>query len=181
MQEEIWKDVVGYEGLYQVSNIGNVKSLKYKHSSKIRKLAFHYTRQGYIRVHLTKNKIDKYLLVHRLVAEAFISNPENLPIINHIDGNKSNNIVTNLEWCTHKHNYQHALKMGLLDSRLKKKNFHLKTARHVNQYDLDGNFIKHWDYILDAAKELGIAYSTIYRCCNGQIKKPKLYIWKYAD
>ena len=113
MQEEIWKDVVGYESLYQVSNLGNVKSMKYAYINKIRILTFHYNKKGYRRVHLTKNKIDKYLSVHRLVAEAFIPNPNNYPQVNHKDGNKLNNSVDNLEWCTNEYNFQHALRFSL--------------------------------------------------------------------
>lgn len=179
--QEIWKDIEGYEGLYQVSNSGKIRSIRYSHINKITIMAFHYNKKGYTRVHLTKNKIDKYVSVHRLVANAFIPNPNNYPQVNHIDGNKLNNCVDNLEWCTNKYNFQHALKLGLFDNRLHKKGFHTKNARAVNQYDLEGNFIKHWDYILDASKELNISHSSIYRCCNKKIKKPKNYIWEYAD
>ena len=94
--EEIWKDVVGYEGLYEVSNFGNVRSLfRYK-----KQLRWDVANNRYATVQLFKNKIGKRLLVHRLVAEAFLPNPRNLPVVNHKDENKLNNNVDNLEWCT---------------------------------------------------------------------------------
>lgn len=115
--EEIWKDIQGYEGLYQVSNLGRVKSLArldtrgQRVSEKILKLGKH--RAGYFRVNLYKNGKMKQYLVHRLVALAFIPNPENKEQVNHIDGNKQNNVIENLEWCTHSENIQHAYRTGL--------------------------------------------------------------------
>ena len=113
--KEIWKDIKGYEGLYQISNTGKIKSLeRYKdnHSKKqlvkekIRKQIISKT--GYYTCMLTKNGNLKLFKVHRIVAEAFIPNPNNYPIINHIDGNKLNNNVSNLEWCTRSENQKHA-------------------------------------------------------------------------
>lgn len=111
--KEIWKDVNEYEGIYQVSNLGNVKSLPHIVScgrgqtlTKEKTLKFRNS-YGYNRVHLMKDKKEKNLYVHRLVAEAFIPNPYNLPVVNHIDENRSNNHVENLEWCTHKENVNH--------------------------------------------------------------------------
>ncbi len=105
---EVWKDIIGYEGLYQVSNLGNVKSLfRYK---KVLNNTIH---KGYYLISLCKNKKQLPQRNHRLVAIAFIPNPENKPQVNHIDGNKLNNNVENLEWCTPKENTQHALLIGL--------------------------------------------------------------------
>ena len=109
---EVWRDIKGYEGLYQVSNLGRVKSLERyvkgiyglrKVQQKIMSIARIRT-NGYMQVHLTKNGIAKKYQVHRLVAEAFIPNPNNLPIVNHKDENKINNCVWNLEWCTYSYN-----------------------------------------------------------------------------
>ena len=106
--EEIWKDIIGYEGLYQVSSYGRVRSLdRYDSRNCFRKkriLKLCANRLGYLKVGLWSNGKVKHHLVHRLVAEAFIPNPNNLPIINHIDENPSNNNVDNLEWCTAKYN-----------------------------------------------------------------------------
>jgi hypothetical protein len=121
MQEEIWKDVVGYEGMYQVSNLGNVKSLsrivKYQenHSGlrKERILKQNLTKSGYVHVVICINKLNKTVKVHRLVALAFIQNTENKHSVNHINGIKYDNRVENLEWVTHSENIIHAYKTGL--------------------------------------------------------------------
>ena len=101
MEKEIWKDIDGYEGLYQVSNLGRVKSL---HHNKEKILKGSYNSKGYYFVKLCKNGISKSIFVHRLVAQEFIPNPDNLPIVNHKDENPRNNNVDNLEWCTQKYN-----------------------------------------------------------------------------
>lgn len=142
--KEIWKDIEGYEGLYQVSNFGKVKSLNYKRQNKVKILKPSQTGkgafkgQGYLSLHL-KNKQFK---VHRLVAEAFIPNKENKPQINHKDGNKLNNNSNNLEWCTNSENQKHAWKNGLrvftkkqrktlIEMNIKNKERSIKT---LNQY-----------------------------------------------
>lgn len=121
MINEIWKDIKGYEGLYQVSNIGRVKSLKKEVNGRGNKIRIVKERilkpvivyNGYERVILSKNCKTKLYRVNRLVAQAFIPNNNNYPIINHIDGNKRNNIVDNLEWCSYSHNNREAYRLGL--------------------------------------------------------------------
>lgn len=117
--QEAWKDIKGYEGLYQVSNLGRVKSLErkvwsgttfYTRSEKLLKQwkCRSHNRDFYLYVTLSKHGIHKNVGVHRLVAQAFISNPSNLPEVNHKDGNKTNNVISNLEFCTCKENQNHS-------------------------------------------------------------------------
>lgn len=176
--QEIWKDIKEYEGLYQVSNLGNVKSLKrYVNTNggakrlvkeKILKPIIDNT--NYYVVSLWKNNVCQRAHIHRLVVETFISNIYHKPYVNHKDGNKLNNNVNNLEWCTPKENNLHAYTIGLNPSR-----------RKINQYDLKGNFIKTWDSI----REANNFYKTshISECCNNNSKRniAKGYIWKYAN
>ena len=161
--KEIWKDVVGYEGLYQVSNLGRVKSIyKYK------KILTPRPRNTYLRVSLSKNgKATNYSL-HRLVAQAFLPNPTKLPEVNHKDENKQKNEVGNLEWCTKEYNMKYGTWKNLRA---------ISVAKPVAQYDLNGNFIKRWNSIKDAKITLKI--NNIPAVCKGKANKAGGYIWKY--
>lgn len=117
--EEIWKDVVGYEGLYQVSNFGKVKSLNYKRLGVQRDMTLRDTSVGYFMVLLRKNGKGASKYVHRLVADAFLDNPEDKKCVNHKDGDKHNNLAENLEWVTYKENTVHAVCTGLRKSSTK--------------------------------------------------------------
>lgn len=115
-----WRAIKGYEGLYEVSNTGLVKSLEKRVDSgkchrrwRVQILSHGTDSKGYLRVSLSKNGVTKTHKIHRLVAQAFIPNPDNLPQVNHIDGNKTNNRVDNLEWCSQSENMRHACKTGL--------------------------------------------------------------------
>lgn len=127
MEIEEWKDIEGYEGIYQVSNYGRVKSLPrklwngyYFFVSK-EKILKTWLSSGYPTVCLhSEDKTIKYIRVHRLVAKAFIPNPNNYRVVNHLDGGRTNNHVNNLEWCTHKHNTQCAIKTGAFDKEMRK-------------------------------------------------------------
>lgn len=144
---EIWKDIIGYEGLYLISNFGNIKSTEriilypnscYNKTNKgvIRKekLLKPSDKKRYLSVTLSKDKIKIYPLIHRLVAIHFIDNPNNLPCVNHIDGNKHNNIYTNLEWCSHSDNTQHAIKNGLLKPIYGERNHSYKHGRYAKKF-----------------------------------------------
>ena len=180
---EIWKDIVGYEGLYQVSNLGNVKSLHYRNKKIHHILSPRKHHTGYLMVSLTSNRKAKCFNVHRLVAIAFIPNPNDLPCVNHKDGNKHNNNVSNLEWVTHQQNTRHAIATGLL------KNFSLlgktgslhPTSKVTLQYTKSGQFVRKWDCISDAAKAYGKDPCTIVNCCAGRAKSCAGYIWKYPE
>lgn len=192
MEKEVWKDIKGYEGLYQISNLGNIKSLNkvqklYINNAKsgIRKgkqLKLILFNNGYYFVNLSKNgKIHSYA-VHRLVAKTFISNPNNLPIINHIDGNKLNNNINNLEWCTYSHNIQEAFRLGLSKPIWKGKfDKNHNRSKKIIQYDLNGNVIKEWNSIAEASRQLNIEQKNISACCRKKIKTFKKFIWRFKD
>ena len=179
--QEIWKDVPNFEGLYQVSNFGSVKSCNFNNSNKEKEIR-PFDNGGYLRVVLYKSKKRYKILVHRIVASAFIENPENKPCVNHIDGNKANNSVSSLECVTHKENTNHAI-----ESVLRKRECPVNTRRRGNnpiskpvlQFDLLGNRIKRWDCSLDAADALKTRASCIRRCCNGLRMTHRNFIWKY--
>lgn len=189
--EEIWKDIKGYEGLYQVSNFGNVKSLdRYIINKNGDKQYFpgKYLNQGisdnYLKVILSKNNKQRTFRVHILVARTFIPNPENKPEVNHMDGDKSNNRVDNLEWNTRSENELHAYKNGLAKPSDKQKQAVAKYAKEnyskkVIQYSLNGEFIKEWNSMHDVWRELGIRPSYICRCCKGLRNQTYGYVWKY--
>jgi hypothetical protein len=167
MNAEVWKDIEGYEGIYQVSNLGRVKSLPRKlwngscfFVSKEKILKAGIDNVGYPTVSLHgKDKRAKSLRVHRLVAKAFIPNPNNYHVVNHIDGGRTNNHVDNLEWCTHKHNIRYAVKMGRFDRYMRKVRV-LETG-------------KIYPNIHACAKDLS-EYKADYRhisaCLNGKLK-----------
>ena len=168
--EEIWKDIEGYEGLYQVSNIGRVKSLRKNIILKSK-----IERNGYERVNLSVNNIHKDYSIHRMVANAFISNPDNLPQVNHKDENKTNNCVENLEWCDCKYNVNY----GTGIRRCQLSNTNGKCSKPVLQYTLDGTFIKEWKSTMDVQRNLGFAQSNISACCRNIRKTAYGYLWKY--
>lgn len=172
---EVWKDIKGFEGIYQVSNYGRIKSIvKY---NKLMKSAL--DKSGYLKICLTDFKHKKHTFkVHRLVAENFLENEIGKEQVNHIDGNKKNNKVENLEWCTQSENMQHAFKNNLI-FRGKGKESH--RAKAVNQYSLDGRFIRRWDCIAEARKELKFKSDNITSCCKGNRKTSNGYKWKYEQ
>lgn len=169
--KEMWKKINEYDG-YEISNLGKIRSFKKDKNNFILKQRI--TKGGYLRITLYKNGMAKKYLVHRLVAQTFIPNPENKPQINHLDGNKQNNKVDNLEWCTNSENQKHAYKTGLEKPRC-------PHPKQVNQYDLEGNFIKQWDTIKNASRNLNIKDSNISRACKNKSKTAGGYIWKYVN
>ena len=174
---EIWKDIKGYEGRYQVSNMGRVKSLKRtvtkkngrKQTIQERFLKPRGNSNGYLRVYLREGgDTGKNFSVHRLVCEAFHENPENKPCVNHIDENKVNNVASNLEWCTVKENCNH----GTRNTRI---------AKSVGQYTRDGVLIKVWQSAYEVQRQLGFFQGHIGQVARGKRKTAYGYVWKYIE
>jgi hypothetical protein len=197
LPDEEWRDIKGYEGLYQVSNMGRVKSLSrptkrgkgiYVFNDRI--LCNVINGHGYCQVSIfDKEGVFKIKQVHRLVAEAFIPNPNNHPFIDHIDTVKTNNIVSNLRWCTQSMNMNNPITKEYIDSkRLEfcREEWYIETQRYsqphskcVLQYSLNGDLIARWRTISEAARSIGASVQAISRCCNGVVKTSMNYIWKF--
>jgi len=172
MIKEVWKDV-SFDKKYQISNLGN-----FKKGNKVINGWIQNT--GYKTVQINNKKYS----IHRLVAEAFIPNPENKPQVNHIDGNKLNNNADNLEWCTCKENVQHAFNTGLMDNALKVIPLMKVRARTIKQYDLKGNYLNTFKGSVEAqnyVRSLGIKVNArnIRSVCEGKRNKAGGYIWRY--
>lgn len=192
--KEIWKDLPNFEELYEISNLGNVRrkerTLKafnrYRICSKKLKGQDLKKRElrGYYSVGLWKDGKMHNKTIHRLVAKAFIPNPNNLPVVNHIDGNKKNNRVDNLEWCTYSHNAKEAYRLNLINMSQK----HIETARQLGinsrkkivQKDLEGNVIKVFSSGLQASRITGISQGNISQCCSKKRKSIGGYLWEYT-
>lgn len=203
---EIWKDIDGYEGLYQVSNLGRVKSLpKNGRASVIRKFSF--DKDGYYKLFLWKDGVPKCKKVHRLVAEHFIPNPENKPCTDHINTIKTDNRVENLRWCTTLENNRNPLSLKHLsqartgttastDTRRKmseqrkgckngmygkshKEDAKRKMSKPVIQMALDGSFVAEYYGATKASQETGIRRTTISSVLNGRGRTAGGYLWQY--
>ena len=183
---EVWKDIDGYEGIYQVSSIGRVRSLDRVY---IMKNGRPYSRKGiltqlfedkdgYKEVKFCLQNKRKTYKVHRLVAQAFIENPHNLPFINHKDEDKQNNRVENLEWCTPKYNANYGMSKAKLSASHKN---HPGLSNPVNQYTMDGIFVQSWPSAKEAQRQTGIYAVNIASCCKGIYKQSHGFIWRYAD
>lgn len=168
--KEMWIDIAGYNGLYQVSNFGRVRSIDRsvktlhgtrKASERILKPCVN--KKGYLVVTLSKESQVYPARINRLVAEAFIPNPQKHPVVNHKDRNRSNNNADNLEWCTVEYNNRYSC------------------AKAVVQYDVYGKRIAEWDAASDAGKILGINTSNIIQCCRGKRSTAGSFVWKYKE
>lgn len=171
--KEIWKDVIEYEGCYKVSNLGNILSVNYNRTgcSKILSLRVAHKRNNYVDVVLTKNGKQKRFKVHRLVATAFIPNPNNLPQINHKDCNPLNNRIDNLEWCDAKYNINYG------DRSIK---FGKTRGCKVAQFSLKGEIVKTFYSIGEAARATGLHKENRYDAIIGKQKTCGGYVWKKA-
>ena len=170
--KEIWKDIPGYETLYQVSNLGNIRSL-HNYGGKYNILR-QQIKRGYYQVGLRKNGIRKWHQVHRLVAGAFLCNKDNLPQVNHKNENKLDNRVENLEWCSVSYNNTYGTRIEKVKNKI---------SKPVIQFSLDGKYIKEYPSLCDAARTVNSSAGNIYSCCNKKpnYKQVKGYIWRYKS
>ena len=187
---EIWKTAVYdgeiYEGLYKVSNLGRILSLNYRNTGKPGLMTPVEDTDGYFTVQLWKNEKPKTCKVHRLVAQTFIPNPDNLPQVNHKDEDKTNNFVflnkdgsvdkekSNLEWKSPKENSNH----GTRNERIAKANTNGIRSKRVLQLSLDGELIREWPSIGECSRN-GFSKGNVWACCNGKKPHYKGYIWRY--
>ena len=169
--EELWKDIKGYEGLYQVSNFGRIKRVTTGRILKGRK-----NKGDYLIVELSKNNIASGKTIHRLVAQAFIPNPENKPQVNHIDEDKTNNMVSNLEWMTAKENNNHGTRNERAGKAISKSNSipiiatNLKTGDSTEFYGIS-----------ECARQLGLYNQNICKCLKGRYKQTGGFTFKYKE
>lgn len=163
--KEIWKDIEGYFGLYQISTHGNVKSLKFGKEKILKPTKNKY---GYLQVGLSKDGKLKIYKVHRLVAENFIENPKNLEQINHRDEDKTNNHVTNLEWCTPKQNINYGTHNQRVAEKLSKQVLCVETG-------------KIYTSTMEVKRQLGFGNGNIVKCCNGKRKTCGGFHWRYVS
>lgn len=187
---EEWKAIKGYEGLYEVSNLGRVKSISYtnQYGTFDRVVILKgWICEGYPCVQLTKNNEKKTFKIHRLVAETFISNPNNLPEVDHINTIRDDNRVENLRWVTPKENMNNPLTkekrcgyQGNKSEEIKKKISKAQSIKVV-QLTLEGELVKIWDSAIKAQKECGFDNGNINRCCRGKYKTHKGYKWMYYE
>lgn len=169
---EEWKDIEGYEGLYQVSNYGRVKSLKF---GKEKILKPRKNKYGYFDINLCNESKVKGFRVNRLVALTFIPNPNNYPQVNHKDENKLNNCVDNLEWCDRKYNCNFGTRNERVAEKLTNNSL---TSKNVYQYSINGELIKIWESTHECGRN-GFNRGNITSCCNGKLKTSQGYIWSY--
>ena len=161
--QEIWKDIPGYDGAYQVSNLGRVRSIRIMNPFTLN--------SGYLGLSLYKDKKEKHFLIHRLVASAFCENPNNFSQVNHKDENKMNNCADNLEWCTNLYNRHY----GTGIERMRK-----KKGKAIKQFTLNGELVAEYPSIMDAERTLGFDHSSICACCKGKKKQYNGFVWKYV-
>lgn len=185
--KEVWKDVVGYEGLYEVSNLGNIRVVRKGSPFYLAQKAAQKNNRGYFTV-LLSNGCGKQrrLTIHRIVAEAFLSNPCNYPQVNHKDENKTNNCVDNLEWCSRSYNVRYSMERHPERAvpREHKNNSvrnGKKTSLRVQQLTLNGEVIKEWPNSRTVFRETGMSDWSISQCCRGIWKTAYGFKWQYAN
>lgn len=173
-EKEIWKDIKGFEGLYQISNMGNIKSLGNgkSNNSKERILKPGKNSNGYLHVILYKDGIKKDYTVHQLVGNAFLSNPQGYKELNHKDEDKTNNNADNLEWCSRSYNCSYNDKAKKAGKKLRKP---------VIAIEKRTGLILEFASSIEAERETGIAHSSIIKCCKGKMNSAGNFYWMYKN
>lgn len=175
-EKEEWRDIEDYEGLYQVSNLGQVKSLNYNHTGREQILKPYMSKNGYLKVCISNNGKHTNHLVHRLVGNAFLPNPQNLPQINHKrEDAKEDNRVENLEWCSAAYNLAYGTRL----ERIAKANTNGKRSKPVFQFDLSGKLLMIWPSTKEIERQLGYKNNYIGGCCLGKYKQAYGFLWSY--
>ena len=184
-EKEIWKDIEGFEGKYQISNMGNVKSLNYNNTGKERILKPWKNRGGYLQVVIFKDGKAKGYLVHQLVATAFCENPEGYTEINHKDEDKTNNNVDNLEWCDRKYNVNYGTRNKRAGKKQRGKKIPeeqiKKLSKPIYSINKKSGLIMYWESAMKAERCTGIANGNINKCLKGKRKSAGGFYWMYAD
>ncbi len=179
IMKEVWRDVPEFEGRYKISNKGRVKSLKFNGGKKAKILKLAMGATGYLLVSL-HNFGQTPHRIHRMVAKNFIPNPERKYEVNHKDGIKTNNIVSNLEWATKSENMLHSYRVlgnkGVWTGKFGKDH---TRSKQVHQYSPDGTYIKTWESSTVAGRSLGFSQGNISTCCTGGAKTSYGFIWKF--
>ncbi|EGT4137988.1 hypothetical protein EQZ09_09310 [Clostridium perfringens] len=175
--KEEWKDIIGYEGLYKVSNLGRVKSLNYCNTKKAKILKNIKDKDGYLVICLTNKGNKKNFKIHRLVALHFLDNLENKEQVNHKDENKENNHVSNLEWVTSKENINHGTRIERVRKSLKN---NPKRSKSVIGININKKDIVRYPSLREAGRN-GFSATGVAECCNKKRTIYKGYIWEYAS
>lgn len=192
--EELWREIPGYEGTYEVSNYGNVRSLNYRGTHRVKNLQPVLGGRGYLMVGLCNDGKMRWEKIHRLVERLFIPNPDNKPQVNHIDGVKTNNVVSNLEWATNgenqAHAYRHGLKkadpvwghtLGKVHGAVGRAKTRAKRMKPVIATNVKTGQEIRYESAADIERSLGVYHSDVSRICRGRRGTGKGYTFRYAD
>lgn len=187
-EKEIWKPIEGFEN-YEVSNLGRIKALNYNRTGREQLLKPQKGKNGYLMVFLYKDGKKKNYYVHRLVGNAFLPNENNLPMINHKDENKENNVIlflengieSNLEWCDSKYNINYGSHNERCAKAISKALTNGKLSKKVFQFTLDGKFVREYPSANEIKRETGYSIGNICACCNGKRNKAYGFKWSFVN
>lgn len=173
---EVWRDIPGYEGMYMVSSYGRVRRIRLSKREGNGIRVTRLTTNGYVKVNLSKDGVTYHVTVHRLVAQAFIPNPNNLPQVNHKDEDKTNNHVENLEWCDARYNNNYGTKKTRFRAtRLNDP----RVSKPVLQFTMDGKLVAEYPSVREASRATGFLHGNIKNCCRGKVASAYKFKWAF--